>query len=395
MTVILHPGSVNPADNKYSIQNFSHITDIPADQWNLCAGDENPFACHQYLSALEESGAVSAKTGYEPHHLAAYDATGNIAAVVPAYIKSNSDAEIGADMGWSLAHDRMCGPYYPKLQVETPFTPVPGSRFLIAPNQDKKELSTQLLDHLIHTVEEKELSSLHINFIDATDKEFLVQSGLLISFGFQFQWESRGQQDFDSFLQSLKGSKRQMIKRERREIKNSGLVIETLPGDAITSDLMTQFFDLYQDTYDRYETKSFLDANTFQIIRQTMPDRILLNTVRKEGILIAATLHFLGENRLFAQHWGCSEHIKFLHYETTYYRAIDYCLQNGLTSVQGGPGGMHKTARGYLPISTHQAHWFRNKEFAQAVQSGIEKKSTQLMKQQATLMFGSPYREDV
>ncbi|MCX7317463.1 MAG: peptidogalycan biosysnthesis protein, partial [Hyphomicrobiales bacterium] len=45
------------------------IAEIPAVQWDACAGD-NPFVSHAFLAALEESGSASAKTGWLPQHLA-------------------------------------------------------------------------------------------------------------------------------------------------------------------------------------------------------------------------------------------------------------------------------------------------------------------------------------
>ncbi len=32
------------------------IHDIPAEEWDGCAGDANPFVSHAFLAALEDSG---------------------------------------------------------------------------------------------------------------------------------------------------------------------------------------------------------------------------------------------------------------------------------------------------------------------------------------------------
>lgn len=379
-------------DDEFRIKTFDRISEIPEKDWDRCAGDENPAACHAYLNALEVSGAVSAKTGFKTHHIVAYDRTGKLCAVAPTYIKDNSDAEIGADMGWSMAHERMCGPYYPKLQVEIPFTPIPGSCFMVAPDQNRAALFNVLLNSLINIVIEKELSSLHINFISDELREFLTNAGLPINIGTQFQWESHGQQDFEEFLASLKGSKRQMIKKERLEVSKSGLEFEFLSGTTLTKEVMSQFYHLYVDTYDRYETQEFLPVDFFQLIRKSMPEKLILNAVKRNGDLIAATLVFKGSNMLFAHHWGCREYVKFLHFETTYYRAIDYCTQQGLSAVHGGSGGQHKSNRGYLPIATHHAHWFRNKDFEKAIVKGIEKKNKIIGVEQQKMFLSSPYK---
>ena len=42
------------------------IADVPAAEWDACAGDGNPFVSHAFLSALEDSGSANAA-----HRLAA------------------------------------------------------------------------------------------------------------------------------------------------------------------------------------------------------------------------------------------------------------------------------------------------------------------------------------
>ena len=57
------------------------------------------------------------------------DASGMTAAA-PAYLKTHSQGEYVFDHGWAEAWQRAGQPYYPKLQVAVPFTPVPGRRLL-------------------------------------------------------------------------------------------------------------------------------------------------------------------------------------------------------------------------------------------------------------------------
>ena len=71
-----------------------------------------------------------------PQHLVAEDAAGNIAGVVPAYLKSHSRGEYVFDRGWAEAYENAGGSYYPKLQVSVPFTPATGRRLLARPGPD-------------------------------------------------------------------------------------------------------------------------------------------------------------------------------------------------------------------------------------------------------------------
>ena len=45
------------------------INDIPEAEWDICVGAEYPFLLHAFMSALEDSGSVSPKTGWLPQHL--------------------------------------------------------------------------------------------------------------------------------------------------------------------------------------------------------------------------------------------------------------------------------------------------------------------------------------
>ncbi|HET9018504.1 MAG TPA: peptidogalycan biosysnthesis protein, partial [Acetobacteraceae bacterium] len=111
------------------------IAEIPASDWDACAGDDNPFVSHAFLSAIEDSGSANGRTGWLPQHAALRNAAGTIVAVAPMYAKSHSYGEYVFDHGWAHAFERAGGSYYPKLQVAVPFSPVPGPRLLMHPDR--------------------------------------------------------------------------------------------------------------------------------------------------------------------------------------------------------------------------------------------------------------------
>ncbi len=53
-----------------SVEVTSRIAELPAAEWDACAGPDNPFVGHAFLAALEESGSVTAESGWLPQHLA-------------------------------------------------------------------------------------------------------------------------------------------------------------------------------------------------------------------------------------------------------------------------------------------------------------------------------------
>ena len=53
-----------------SLTLHPHVADIPAAEWDACAGGGNPFVSHAFLSALEDSGSANSRTGWLPQHAA-------------------------------------------------------------------------------------------------------------------------------------------------------------------------------------------------------------------------------------------------------------------------------------------------------------------------------------
>src|SRR4029077_13528004 len=86
----------------------------------------NRFVSYEFVSALEESGAVAGRTGWQPRFLLAERPDGTLLGAAPSYVKSHSRGEYVFDHGWAEAFERAGGDYYPKLQIAVPFTPVTG-----------------------------------------------------------------------------------------------------------------------------------------------------------------------------------------------------------------------------------------------------------------------------
>src|SRR5476651_356726 len=116
-----------------TVRVVQRLGEIPAAEWNACAGGDNPFVSHAFLNALEESGSATAATGWQPQHLALYDDAGRLAGAAPLYLKGHSYGEYVFDHAWANAYERAGGRYYPKLQCAVPFTPATGPRILVRP----------------------------------------------------------------------------------------------------------------------------------------------------------------------------------------------------------------------------------------------------------------------
>ena len=47
---------------------LDRIDQVPAAEWDACAGPDNPFLRHAFLKALEDSNSVGRKAGWLPQH---------------------------------------------------------------------------------------------------------------------------------------------------------------------------------------------------------------------------------------------------------------------------------------------------------------------------------------
>jgi len=332
----------------------------------------NPFVSHAFLGALEESGCATADTGWLPQFLALETPGGEIVAALPCYLKSHSQGEYVFDHGWADAYERAGGRYYPKLQSSVPFTPVTGPRLLVSNTIDHDTARRALADGLKALTERLGVSSAHVTFASTPDIAALEGAGFLHRTDQQFHFSNEGYADFDAFLETLSSRKRKNIRKERQTARANGISIEWLTGNDLTESVMDAFYEFYVDTGSRKWGRPYLNRDFYSRIAETMADDILLVMARREGRYIAGAINFIGEDRLFGRHWGCIEHHPCLHFEVCYYQAIEFAIASRLGYVEAGAQGEHKLARGYLPVTTHSAHYIPYEGFRDAVERYLE-----------------------
>ena len=143
------------AANEFAIRVVPELGAIPAAEWATLSsttpcesGPYNPFLSHAFLTSLEESGCVTAETGWMPQHLRLEAPDGRMLGAVPCYLKSHSQGEYVFDYGWADAFERAGGRYYPKLQVSIPFTPAVGPRLLTARGENPASVRAALAEGL-------------------------------------------------------------------------------------------------------------------------------------------------------------------------------------------------------------------------------------------------------
>jgi hypothetical protein len=359
------------------------VASVDQAQWDRVAGG-HPFTRHAFLAALEQSGSVGPGTGWTPAPILVEDEGGALTAAAPAYLKTHSQGEYVFDHGWADALERAGRAYYPKLQVAVPFTPVPGPRLLGSRPQ-------HLLAALEAVTVQNDLSSAHITFIDGPGAGECEARGWLIRHGVQYHWANRGYRDFDDFLVRLTSRKRKAIRKERAAARE-GLEFRALRGAEIGPAEWDSMWRFYQDTGSRKWGRPYLTRDFFDRIGRTMGESLLLLLACRDGRPIAGALNVIGPDSLYGRYWGTTEEVRFLHFELSYYQAIEWAIANGLGSVQAGAQGEHKIGRGYEPVVTRSAHFIADSGFRAAIADFLVREREAVAAEVEWLRRDLPYR---
>ena len=368
---------------------LSAAADMPAADWNACAGRDNPFVAHEFFTSLEASGSAAARTGWQPTHIVIDDAAGVPAGILPGYLKSHSQGEYVFDHGWGEAYERAGGAYYPKLQCAVPFTPATGPRLLLR----DPAAAPALLAAAETLVRQNNISSVHATFITPEQQPLFEAKGWLMRVGEQYHWSNQGYGDFGDFLGALSSRKRKAIRKEREGALASGVAIVHLTGAAITEAHWDAFWHFYQDTGARKWGRPYLTRSFFSTVGAAMGDRILLMLALRDGEPVAGALNFIGSDCLYGRYWGSSEDIPFLHFELCYYQAIDWAIAHGLARVEAGAQGAHKLARGYRPVATVSAHYITDPGFRRAVADFVAREGEMVAADIEAQDMATPFRK--
>lgn len=393
--------SMETSNDAFVIKARERFSDIDQAQWADLTGtsksgagaDYNPFLSHAFLASLEESGSATAKSGWLGQHLTLEDSQGRILAAAPCYLKSHSQGEYVFDHAWADAYERAGGRYYPKLQCSVPFTPVTGPRLLVGDQVEPLAARQALAGGLKALTERHGLSSCHVTFASEADIEALREADFLHRTDQQFHFHNEGYTSFDAFLGNLASRKRKNIRKERETARDNEIEIDWLTGGDITEEAMDAFFEFYLDTGSRKWGRPYLNRRFYQLIHERLADDILLVMARRGGRYIAGAINFIGGDRLFGRHWGCVEDHPCLHFEVCYYQAIEFAIANKLSYVEAGAQGQHKLARGYLPVTTHSAHYLPNQSFRNAVADYLEHERDEVARFGEVLTDHGPFRK--
>ncbi|MDQ2702455.1 MAG: GNAT family N-acetyltransferase [Pseudomonadota bacterium] len=365
------------------------LSDIPAVQWDALHDGRNPFVAHAFLAGLEAHGVVAAGHGWEPRHLAVWDGD-DLLAAAPAYLKHNSHGEFVFDHAWAHAYAQHGQDYFPKWLCAVPYSPVTGPR-LLARDEANRRL---LLDTMQAIAVEAGLSSAHVNFHppsedDAFDPSWIARTDV------QYHWHNdAGWRDFDAFLAAMDHKHRKNIRQERAKVARAGIDFRVVHGDEASAGDLAAMHGFYLQTFAEHGNRPTLTLEFLQHLAATMPRQLVLFLAMRDGEPVAGALCLRGGDTLHGRYWGSAlaDPVSGLHFETCYYRGIEYCLREGLTRFEPGAQGEHKLARGFLPAFVHSRHWIADPAFAAAIAPWCAEEREAVHRYAATLAAHSPFR---
>ena len=358
---------------------------IPADAWNALAGTSNPFVQHDFLLALEQGQCLD-NFGWHPRYLLVYADDDELVGAAPAYIKTNSYGEFVFDWAWADAYQRAELPYYPKLLIAVPYSPITGPRLLA--KDDNADIKKLLVEFSLGVAEKNKLSSVHWLFNTKRDHEIQISMGLMPRFDYQFHWHNNDYKDFDDFLSALSSKKRKNIKRERRKVKDAGIEIKSMIGSDLDEQQWQEVYNFYTITFMKKYGTATLSLDFFKAIAH----KVLAILAFDKDRAVAGAICILGEDALYGRHWGCYEDYDSLHFEVCYYTGIEYCIQHGLKTFEPGAQGEHKIPRGFLPTKTWSSHWIAHPGFRQAIGDFLQREAHAMEDYGEELEEASPYK---
>jgi uncharacterized protein len=370
------------------------IADVARDRWDGLVGNSSPFLKWDWLDCLEQSGCVDEESGWLPHHIVV-ERDGDLIAACPLYLKLHSMGEFVFDYEWAEAAHHAGIQYYPKLLVGVPFTPVTGRRFLTAEGEDRSDLVRFMGQALAKIAADNKISSVHVNFCLADEREALEPVGFFPRNGIQFHWQNHQFNSFDDYLASFRSDRRNKVKRERREIVQRGITIRAYEGDELTQTHLRTMFRLYKGHIDRlYYGRQYLTQKFFDELQRRFAAHVCLMFAERDGKVIAGTFNIRDDTAMYGRYWGAFEEHPFLHFNVCYYSAIEHSINRGLRRFEAGAGGSFKQLRGLDPEHTTSVHYIVDGKFRRAVERFLNQEREMIRQKRDMLLDRSQLKRE-
>ena len=361
----------------YSISWIQNIADIDRAEWDALAERlPTPFLEYDWLRLMELSGSTTAKTGWLPHHLVIRRGS-TLVAAAPMYIKGHSAGEFVFDHVWADVAGRMGIEYYPKIVGMSPFTPMAGYRFLIAPGEDERQLTAAMVAEIDRLCRRHNLSGSSFLFADPQWYREMLEQGYYVWQHQSYAWLNNGFKSFDDYLAVFNSNQRRNIKRERKAIEKQGVNLKILTGDQIPRRLFPLMYRFYEHTNDKFGPWGcrYLTPPFFEGLYERFRHRLVFIAAYDGGedsLPVGMSMLVTKGRHLYGRYWGSSRPLNSLHFNACYYSPIEWAINNGIKRFDPGAGGSHKIRRGFTSLPSFSLHRFSDPRMLQIMENHID-----------------------
>jgi predicted N-acyltransferase len=367
----------------------SSFKNINQKEWNDLT-KSNPFLRLEFFQSLEASKSIGEGTGWHPFPAIVVD-QGSLVGASPIFLKEHSYGEYVFDWSWAEAYQKYGKNYYPKIASCIPFTPATGPRIFGLDLSIKKNIVVQI-EELAY---ENKMSSSHILFCNESEKDIFGDPKWMLREGVQFKWFNKNYNNFVEFLSQLSHDKRKKIKQERKKIQDLGLKIKKIKGPEISESDLDFFYACYCNTYQDHHSHPYLTRIFFSLIKESMPENLLLILAYEGDLPIAASFFIYDDKNLYGRYWGSKSFYPGLHFELSYYQGQEFCIENRIVSFEGGAQGEHKLARGFEPFNTFSFHRIFDEKFELAIKDFLRREKTGIDQYTNELNERAPYKTEL
>jgi len=348
--------------NIHKVEVKLSIQEISKETWNELASEiNNPFYEWTWLKNLEISKSVSRETGWQPLYFVAYK-NEEILGIAPLFLKNHSYGEFIFDQSFARLAQELNLNYYPKLIGMSPYSPVNGYQFLYKKNEDKKEITNLLINHIESFAITNKILSCNFLYIDESWGNHLKSLGYHKWINSSSEWRSNGEKTFDDFLGRFNSNQRKNIKKERKSITKQGVKVEIFNEDDINQEILKKMHNFYEQHCSRWGVwgSKYLTSTFFEKIVANKKNILLFSASKNDSNdIFAMSMCVKNKNNLWGRYWGSQEDISNLHFELCYYQPIEWAIKNSIHFFDPGAGGKHKRRRGFFAKNTLSLHkWF-------------------------------------
>ncbi|MBF2056952.1 MAG: N-acetyltransferase [Cyanobacterium sp. T60_A2020_053] len=363
--------------SEYIIRWHQKMAEIPQSAWDdMALPLPTPFLEWEWLHNLETSGSVQARAGWQPYHLTVWKGN-SLVGGAPLYVKGHSYGEFVFDNQWADLAYRLGIEYYPKLLGMTPFTPAVGYRFLIASGEDELAITEIMVNAIDHFCAKNHLSGCNFLFVDPQWQKIIAQFGFTTWQHHGYIWSNRDFQNFDDYLKMFNSNQRKNIKKERKTVNTAGLVTKNLVGEEIPHYLYPYIYRFYSNTCDKfYWGSKYLTKKFFEQLYPIYSHRLMLVVAHREGENehnpVGMSFCIRKGDNLYGRYWGSLDEYDSLHFETCYYKPIEWAINQGIQMYDPGAGGSHKRRRGFPATTNYSMHRFYNQRMTKILHHYID-----------------------